>query len=417
MTATAGALARPWLSNRSSVTALLAGAGTLVALGAALAAAFPEASPLSPDHEGGDSSWAWLYLGAMVAGFVLYLAGLLALSRRGARLGAVVALGVAIQLLPLVGPVLLSTDVYTYWARGRVAAIHGEDPYTTAPSAFPDDPSLPRMGASWRDRPTGYGPAFTLLSEGHARAAGDSPATAAYLYRGLAAASMLALIGLAVALARDRPFAAAFVGWNPLLAVQFAGGGHNDALMMALVLGALLLAAQRRVGFAGAAWAASIAIKWVPLVFLPLRAVEAYRQGRKVGHLGFAVAAGLIVAVAFWRYGPDWLESFGNFSGQLRRTTSVSTARWLMGAGLSENAAVTILTVAFAAGYVWLLREAWRGRARLALCACFLLLTASWLVPWYAVWAVPLAAIERDRAAQLVSLGICAYLLRAAVPL
>ena len=84
------------------------------------ASRFPRASPLSPDHAGGDSSWAWLYLGAMGGGFVLYLAGLLALSRRGARLGAVVALGVAIQLLPLVGPVLLSTDVYTYWARGRV---------------------------------------------------------------------------------------------------------------------------------------------------------------------------------------------------------------------------------------------------------------------------------------------------------
>ena len=136
-----------------------------------------------------------------------------------------------------------------------------------------------------------------------------------------------------------------------------------------------------------------------------------------MSHVGFAVALGLIVAVAFWRYGPDWLESFGNFSGQLRRTTSVSTARWLEAIGLSEDAAVAVLTVLFVAGYLWLLREAWRGHARLALCACFLLLTASWLVPWYAVWAVPLAAIERDRTAQVLSLVICAYLLRAAVPL
>jgi hypothetical protein len=353
----------------------------------------------------------------MIASFVFYVGGVAALSRRGARLRAVVAVGVAMQILPLIGPVLLSTDLYTYWARGRVGAVHGENPYTTPPSAFPGDPALPYAGASWRDRPTGYGPAFTLLSEGHALAAGGSPRTASYLYRGLGTVSMLALIGLAVALARDRPFAAAFVGWNPLLAVQFAGGGHNDALMMALVLGALLLAARQRTGLAGAAWAASIALKWVPLVFLPLRAVEAYRRGRRVSHGGFALAAALIAAVAFWRYGPEWLESFGNFSGQLRRTTSVSTARWLTDLGLSENGAVALLTVAFAGGYVWLLREAWRDRARLALCACFLLLTASWLVPWYAVWAVPLAAVERDRTAQVLSLAICAYLLRAAVPL
>jgi hypothetical protein len=71
----------------------------------------------------------------------------------------------------------------------------------------------------------------------------------------------------------------------------------------------------------------------------------------------------------------------------------------------------------FAVGYAWLLLEAWRGRARLALCAGFLLLTTSWLVPWYAVWVVPLAAIEDDRAARLLAVGLSAYLLRGAVPL
>ena len=32
----------------------------------AVAAAYPEASPLSPDHAGGETKWAWLYLGAVV---------------------------------------------------------------------------------------------------------------------------------------------------------------------------------------------------------------------------------------------------------------------------------------------------------------------------------------------------------------
>ena len=49
-------------------------------------------------------------------------------------------------------------------------------------------------------------------------------------------------------------FAAAFVGWNPVIAVHFAGGGHNDALMIALVLGAAL-AVRGRPQLAGAAWA------------------------------------------------------------------------------------------------------------------------------------------------------------------
>jgi hypothetical protein len=71
----------------------------------------------------------------------------------------------------------------------------------------------------------------------------------------------------------------------------------------------------------------------------------------------------------------------------------------------------------FAIAYLWLLREAWRGRARLALTAGLLLVCTSWLVPWYAVWAVPLAAIEEDRTARLLALALSAYLLRDAVPI
>jgi alpha-1,6-mannosyltransferase len=415
--ATADALGRRRAGWLSPPVALVAGAGAFALLGLAIGAAWPESSPLSPDHAGGDEGWSWLYLGAMSASFVLYLLGLAALARRGARLGAVVVVAAAIQLAPLAAPLLLSTDAYTYWARGRVAAVHGENPYETAPSAFPGDPALERMGRSWRDRPTGYGPAFTLLSEGHAAAVGDSPDAAAWTYRVVAAGAMLALVGLAAALGREKAFAAAFVGWNPLLAVQFAGGGHNDAVMMALVLGALLLGSRGHPRLAGVAWAGAILIKWVPVVFLPLRALEARRVGRRVDHVGFALAAALIVGVSFWRYGTGWLHSFGNFSGQLERTTSVSAARWLTGIGLSEDAAVALLIALFGVGYLWLLREAWRGRARLGLCGGLLVVTASWLVPWYAVWAVPLAAIEEDRTARLLALALSSYLLRAAVPL
>ena len=62
------------------------------------------------------------------------------------------------------------------------------------------------------------------------------------------------------------------------------------------------------------------------------------------------------------------------------------------------------------------MREALRGRARLGLAACALMLAAPWLVVWYVVWAVPLAAAEDDRTAQLVSLGLCAYLLPQTIP-
>jgi len=295
--------------------------------------------------------------------------------------------------------------------------VHGGNPYSDEPSAFPSDPAYARMGANWRDTTTVYGPVFTLGSEGHAAVVGDSPGAAAWVYKAFGALAMLALTALAAFLGRDRAFAAAFVGWNPLLAVHFAGGGHNDAWMMALVLGALALGAVGKRHWAGAAWVGAIAIKWVAVIFLPLRALEARAQGRRVGHLGFAAAAVIVSALASWRYGTGWLEAFGPLAKNLREGAHYSLPSRLSSLGIPHDVAVGVFIALFALGYLWLLWQAWRGHARLALCADLLLLTTPWLIAWYAVWAVPLAAVEEDRAARLLALGLCAYLLANAVPL
>ena len=56
-------------------------------------------------------------------------------------------------------------------------------------------------------------------------------------------------------------------------------------------------------------------------------------------------------------------------------------------------------------------------REESTLTAGLLLVCSSWLVPWYAVWAVPLAAVEEDRTARVLALALSAYLLRVAVPI
>jgi alpha-1,6-mannosyltransferase len=384
----------------------------------AAALAWPASSPLSPDHRGGDSSWAWAYLGLLAGAFVFYVVGVLLLAR-GARLGptaAVLAVAAAVQLAPLAAPVLLSTDVYTYWDYGRLSAVHGENPYAVEPLAHPEDPAFSRMGADWRDTTSVYGPVFTLASEGHAAAVGDSPAVAAWAYKALAGLAVVLIAWLSSRVAARPALAAAFVGWNPLLAAQFAGGGHNDAWMMVFVVAALALAATGRRQLAGAAWVLAIAVKWVAIVFLPLRALEARRRGRRVGHLGFAAAAAVIVGLASWRYGTAWVDAFGPVSRNLREGARYSLPSRVESLGLSHGAAVGMFVGLFALAYLWLLKEAWRGRARLGLAAGLLMAAAPWLVPWYAVWVVPLAAIEEDRTARLLALALCAYLLPAYVP-
>ena len=105
------------------------------------------------------------------------------------------------------------------------------------------------MAPAWLTTKSVYGPVFTGASAGlaQARAArrlGEDP------HLGCSTASRPPPGCSRWSLSppwwpnRCPAFAVAFVGWNPLLAIDFAGGGHNDVWMMVLVLGAPALAAR-----------------------------------------------------------------------------------------------------------------------------------------------------------------------------
>jgi alpha-1,6-mannosyltransferase len=404
---------RSWLTP-------VAGLAVLALVAACVAVAWPGDSPLVPRDAGrpsGDELWAWLFLLFAGGAFVAYGLGLVLVSRRGAALRLVAGLAVAIQLAPLAAPLLLSTDAWTYWMYGRIGAALDGNPYRDPPAEFTSDAAFDHVGADWRDTGSVYGPAFTLASEPLALAAGSSADAAAWIYKALAAAAVLAATALAARLASRKAFAVAFVGWNPLLALHFAGGGHNDAWMAALVVAALALGASGRRQLAGVAWATAVLVKWIPLLLLPLRAVEARSNRRRVGHLGFAVAAAVIVGLATWRYGPQWLYAFGPLARNANAETRFALPHRLGELGLPQWVAVGSLALAFAIAYGWLLREAARGRARLGLATALLLLAIPYLAPWYLVWAAPLAAAEDDVSAQWLVLALSAYLLPQTVPI
>jgi alpha-1,6-mannosyltransferase len=358
-----------------------------------------------------------LFLALLVLAFGAYLVALVLLRRSSPPLRVVVVVAFAIQLIPLAGPLLVSTDAWTYWEYGRIAAVHDGDPYVDTPSEFPDDPAYDKAGADWRGTTSVYGPAFTLVSEGVALVTGSSAAAAAWIFKVLAALGVLACTLLAARLASAKVYAAALVGWNPLFAIHFAGGGHNDSILIALTLAALALAAAGRKQLAGAAWALAVLIKWVPLVFFGLRAVAARAARRPVGHAGFAVMAAAIVGLATTRYGLDWVRSVGPLARNAAEQSSYALPHRLEQLGVPHGVSIALFALAFAVAYAWLAREAWHGRARLGLATCALLLALPYLVVWYVVWAVPLAAAEDDETAAVLSLVICAYLLRQTIPL
>lgn len=339
---------------------------------------------------------ALLFVVLLAAAFVAYVAGL-ARVRRGARFELVFVLACAIQLAPLAAPLLVSSDAWTYWSYARL-----HDPYRQSPSH--DRVSSPYAGAAYLHETSAYGPAFALASKPVALTA--SPDVAAWTFKTLAALCVLLTTWL---VARRRAFAAALVGWNPVVAVHFGGGGHNDALMVALIAVALALGDRGSSRTAGVAWALGALVKWVPLLLLPLRGLEARARGRRVDHTGFAVTVVLVLAVStlLWRF--HWLHAVAPLAHDAARTTSYALPRRT---GIPWWAFAT----AYGAAYVWLLRVAARGRARLGMAFALLLPALPYLIAWYVLWPLALSAYDDDDTAIVITLALCAYLLPQRIP-
>jgi alpha-1,6-mannosyltransferase len=366
----------------------------------------------------------------MWAGFVAYLGAVLWAPRLGRRLfwSAVVALLVLFASLPP----LLSHDVYSYVDYARLGALHGVDPYVHPPAAVPSDPAFAHV--EWTDATSAYGPLFTLASYPLAWLSID---TAAYLLKAISAAAVLATAALVARLAPSRGLdplrAAAFVALNPLVLVHVVGGPHNDSLAVLLtMLGVAALLAAREAS-AGAAFAAAIAVKASSGVALPFviaaslrptgRYVKAALTYRPVG--GFLVGAGVaalsIAMAAHAAFGWSWLDAFAIAGENQGRTSYMSIPITIARlTGLDPDVARAVAIAAFALLVTYLLLWTYRGGDWLRAAAwatAALLLATAWLLPWYLLWPLPLAALSRDRPLQLLLLALTAYQLGARIPL
>jgi Glycosyltransferase family 87 len=364
---------------------------------------------------------------------------LVAAPRIGGR--AIGALIVVAVLAFACAPVLLSHDAFSYLDYARLGVIHGLDPYVNAPDAAPTDPAFAHV--TWTETPSAYGPLFTLATY---PLAWLPIWLAVTVLKAVAATSVLGLAWIVARLAIwrgvDPARAAAFVALNPLVLVHVVGGAHNDGLAMLLAMVGVAAQVVRRDYSAGASLVASAAIKSSSLFVAPFAFVAAARNSVSTGRklkpvwsfrptntalplwrlvLGALAAAVVIGAAGYLAFGWEWLHAFG-LAGENQGRTShmsipVTVARLT---GIDEGAVRVAALAVFGGAVAWLLLWTWRGADWIRAAAWAgtgLLLATSWLLPWYLVWPLPLAAVVRDRALAFVLLALTAYQLGARIPL
>lgn len=326
----------------------------------------------------------------------------------------------ALWIVPLLAvPPLASRDMYAYACQGALYGA-GFNPSEVGVAAQPC-PWLESVSPVWRDTPTPYGPLWIVLA-GVAAAFG-SQAVALAVFRVYAVLAVVALAAAVPALARrvgvpeDR--ALWLVVCCPIIPVHVIGGGHNDALTVALlVAGLALIAGAARPAAAlvagGVLIGAAIAVKTTTGVALPFAVLLAAgglhldRAGlARLLRRGGAVAAGAVGALVALSLGSGlgfgWAVALSG-AGESRSWTSPPTA-----VGIAVNAAARLFgaeidvvppirTAALALLLVVLVAIWWRfrhgdqlaGAAPALLAVIFL---APITQPWYLLWPLTLLAV------------------------
>jgi len=180
-------------------------------------------------------------------------AGLWALGRTVSKRWAIALIAV-LHAIVFVGPILLSTDVFSYIAYARMGVEHGINPYLHGPIAIPHDPVYHYVGTDWKLVATAYGPLYTLLSYPFAPLGVEGALWGMKVLAMLASAGTLALVWRCARLREINPVGAILlVGANPLYVIYCLGGAHNDLVMLLLMMAAVSLTFARRDAPAAAA--------------------------------------------------------------------------------------------------------------------------------------------------------------------
>jgi hypothetical protein len=401
---------------------------------------------------GGSAAAGPLFYAGLWIALLLYVAVLTQARRIPVRV-AVAAIVVA-HLVFLLAPPLLSRDVFSYLAYARLGVVHDLNPYVHAPDALTGNHAFLDLGsrdavlfyAGSRDAVSAYGPLFTLSTYALAKL---GIGTAFWILKVVAALASLGIVALvwrvAVALDRDPVAPSLAVALHPLVLSHVVAGAHNEALVVLVTMAGAALWLGGRAARGSAVATVAVGLKasaGLVVPFLALgdpdcrqraRADDATRKKRSEHSRRLASIAAVIfalAAIALVGFGTHALDAFSLINSNQDRSSRWSfpykTAQ-LLGALLPgdrldyRHAVRALYAAAFVGVFALLLWRTWRDRIAALDAAAWatlaILVASAWLVPWYILWLLPLAALSRDRRLHIATLALSAWMLAIAVPL
>ena len=337
-----------------------------------------------------------VHMGLWGTAFAAYLAALAAAPGMS-RKGLLVALGAALawRIALVAGPPLLSDDIYRYVWEGRIQN-HGGNPYD-----WEDRPTVERWGhlrdevweeINHRRMPAIYPPFFQLAVRG-VTAVNDTVTGMKVFILGCE----LATLGLLALLLRRRGLGAErllILAWSPLALVEIAGSGHNDAFGIFWLVAALLALEMDRPLLSALAACMGFMAKLLPGVV-----AAAWARRYRPWHV---LAAAVVVALLVWPYADAGLAGFHSLSRFARywrfNETLFALLDWLLGSHTAAVRAGAGLTLGVALVLAW--RRTEPSAAALAVVAVSFLLSPN-VLPWYALWFLPLLVVRDEPAALL----------------
>ena len=334
---------------------------------------------------------------------------------RSLSMRAIVITIVALHAILLLSPPQQLTDLFNYLGYARLGGLHHLNPYTHPIADEIHDPVY--RFTTWHHLLSPYGQLFTALTYPLARL----PLPVAYwtmkVLVVLMSLAFIALVGLcARSLGRDPRFAVLFVAANPIYLMFAIPGFHNDFFMLVPSTASVWFLLNHRDRPAGAALLVAVFVKFTAVLLLPFLLIAARPNSRRRRIVEGAVIAAiplLVMSIALFGFA---IPNLQDQSTLLTNWSIPNLFGLLIGIGGGTPGLLRFLNVAVVVTVALLVRRRrdWLAGAGWATFA--LIVSLAWLVPWYLVWLLPLAALATNVRLRQAALALTVFLVLTFMP-